>query len=164
LSYPTSYSTPARFYATVGPRIAAGLTAESGSTPDDAVTQGLLDRAAAEINVKIGTRYITPLDPAVSPISAGLMAGLEEQIALWKAYVRRGIGNQETAASAANIGYVNAMATLLMIAKAELDLDDAQVRTDASDLGGGFVLRGECPHFNQPVEDSPDYDSYWTSD
>src|ERR1035441_8713563 len=76
----------------------------------------------------------------------------------------RGIGNQETAASAANLGYTNAMATLLMLSKAELDLDDALVRSDASALGGGFVLRGECPHFNQPIEDSPDYDSYWTSD
>ena len=159
-----SYSTPAKFYARVGPRIAAGLTAESGSTPNDTVTQGLLDAASLEIDIKVGTRYITPLNPAFSPVSVSLLAGLEEQIGLWMGYVRRGIGNQETAASAANLGYTNAMATLLMLAKAELDLDDALVRSDASDLGGGFVLRGECPHFNQPIEDSPDYDSYWTSD
>ena len=159
-----SYSTPARFYARVGPRIAAGLTAESGPTPNDGITQGLLDAASNEINVKIGTRYFTPLNTIISPVSVVLMAGLEEQIALWFGYVRRGIGNQETAASAANLGYTNALATLMMIAKAELDLDDAQTRYDASDIAGGFVLRGECPHFNQPIEDSPDYDSYWTSD
>ena len=156
-----SYSTPTKWYARVGPRIAAGLTAESGTTPDNAIAQGLLDAASNEINVKIGTRYTTPLDSTISPVSVGLMAGLEEQIGLWLAYVRRGIGNQETAASAANLGYTNAMATLLMISKAELDLDDAQTRDDASDIAGGFVLRGECPHFNQPIEDSPDYDSYW---
>lgn len=159
-----SYSTPSRFYARIGPRIAAGVTAESGSIPDDVIAQGLLDAASNEVNIKIGTRYITPVDPRTSPVSALLLAGLEEQIALWFAYVRRGIGNQETAASAANLGYTNAMATLLLLSKAELDLDDALVRADASDLGGGFVLRGEKPHFNQPIEDSPDYDSYWTSD
>jgi hypothetical protein len=159
-----SYSTPALFFARIGPRIAAGLTAETGTTPDNSIAQGLLDAASLEINVKLGTRYLTPLDPTISPVSVGLMAGLEEQIGLWMGYVRRGIGNQETAASAANLGYTNAMATLLMISKAELDLDDAQTRDDASDIAGGFVLRGECPHFNQPIEDSPDYDSYWTSD
>ena len=159
-----SYSTPDKFYNRVGPRIAAGLTAESGQAPDDDVTQGLLDAASNEINIKIGTRYITPLNSTTSPVGVVLLAGLEEQIALWFGYVRRGIGNQETAASAANLGYTNAMATLLMLSKAELDLDDALVRSDASDLGGGFVLRGDCPHFNQPIEDSPDYDSYWTSD
>ena len=160
----SSYSTPSHFYARVGPRIAAGLTAESGTTPNDSITQGLLDAASNEINIKIGTRYLTPLNSTTSPVGVVLLAGLEEQIALWFAYVRRGIGNQETAASAANLGYTNAMATLLMLSKAELDLDDALVRSDASDLGGGFVLRGECPHFNQPIEYSPDYDSYWTSD
>ena len=149
-----SYSNPTRMAGRVGPTILFGLTAESGSIPDDTITQAMLDAASLEINVKVGTRYGVPV---TNKTQVNILAALEEQIALWFLYVRRGIGEQETAASAAKIGYDNAFKTLQMLATAQIDLDGAALRDDPSDQGGGFILKGERPHFNPPEEDSLDF-------
>jgi phage gp36-like protein len=142
---PSSYSTPEKFSARIGPRIYAGLTGETG-TPDDAIAQGLLDMASLEVNLKIGTRYVTPV--TAPPAALAMLGSLEEQIALWFGYVRRGIGEQETAASAAKIGYDNAFKTLDAISKATLDLSGAAIRSSSCDIGGGFTVHSECPHFD----------------
>jgi phage gp36-like protein len=143
-----SYSTPATFAKRIGPRIYAGLTGEAG-TPDDSIAQGLLDMASLEVNLKIGTRYVTPVavPPATLPVIA-MLGSLEEQIALWFGYVRRGIGEQETAASAAKIGYDNAFRTLNALSLAQLDLSGAAIRSSTTDIGGGFFIGSERPHFN----------------
>lgn len=154
-----SYSNPARFYARMGPRIVAGLTAESGNVPEDPIAQGVLDAASLEIDLKIGTRYLAPLPqppgpPAPAPAAQlSRMASLEEQIALWFLYVRRGIGIQETAAAAAKIGYDNAMATLLAISLAKLDLAGCALRIPDESGRHHMLFGSECPHYNPDPED-----------
>jgi len=153
-----SYSTPESFSARIGPRIYAGLTGEDGKTPNDAIAQGLLDAAALEVNLKIGTRYVTPVTAPLAVVA--MLASLEEQIALWFGWVRRGIGEQETAASAAKIGYDNAMKTLQMFATAQLDLAGAALRSSSGDIGGGFYVHSECPHFD-PLPHDRIFESFY---
>ena len=147
-----SYSTPERLSKRIGPRIYAGLTAENGTVANDDVAQGALDNASNEVNLKIGTRYVWPV--LAPPAVLASLRSLEEQIAHWLLYVYRGFGPQETGAAAAKVGYDSAMATLLQISKAELDLYGAAIRDSETDPGGGFVLISETPHFDPPDDDN----------
>lgn len=93
-----SYSTPTNLYLRIGPRIALGLTAEPPDVaPDDDIAQASLTNAMLEIDARVGHR--TQAD------AVALLAGLEEQIALWFLYVYRGFSESETAAAAAKVGY-----------------------------------------------------------
>lgn len=121
-----SYSTPLLFSARIGPRVYAQLTAESGDTAEDNIAQGWLNAATVEIDIRIGSRYVVPV--TAPPVQLTRLGGLEEQIALWFAYVYRGIGDQESAASAAKVGYDAAMKLLDAIMNGDLDLTGVLVR------------------------------------
>jgi phage gp36-like protein len=144
-----SYSTPAKLAKRMKPRIYAGLTGD-GVVPDDNVAQGFLDSASRDINMKIGTRYVAPVTGPPERIAD--LANIEEQIAHWLLYVAAGFSEQDTAAAAAYKGYQNAMATLAMIAKSDLDLPGAALRDDGSDddTASGFIMGSETPHYNPP--------------
>jgi phage gp36-like protein len=143
-----SYSTPENLAKRIGARIYAGLSGD-GVTSDDAIAQGMLDAATREIHRKIGTRYVTPVTEPTRRLELG---DLEEQIAYWLLYVRNGFGPQDTGAAAAKIGYDNAIATLLLISKSELDLPGAAPRDDGSDddTASGFIMQSETPHYKPP--------------
>lgn len=96
-----SYSTPASFYLRIGPRLLQQILIPAGATdPDDDVVQGFLDKAMLDIDVRIGHR--------TNAAAVALLAGLEEQIALWFAWgTYRAFGPGETQAGGAYEGYVN---------------------------------------------------------
>ena len=96
-----SYSTPAAFYLRIGPRLLQQVLIPAGATdPDDTVVQGFLDKAMLDIDVRIGHR--TNAD------AVALLAGLEEQIALWFAWGHyRAFGPGETQAAGAYESYQN---------------------------------------------------------
>ncbi len=144
----TSYSTPEKLAARMGPRLYAGLSGD-GVTPNASIAQGMLDAASLEINPKIGTRYVTPVTEPTRKLELGAM---EEQIAFWLLYVKNGFGVQDTGAAAAKLGYDNAMKTLDKIAASDLDLPGAELRDDGSDedAGSGFIMQSEAPHYNPP--------------
>lgn len=121
-----SYSTPALLAKRVGPRIFAQLTAESGSVSELPIAQGWLDAASVEIDIRIGNRYVVPVTAPAAQVSR--LGGLEEQIAEWFAWVYRGIGDQESAASAAKVGYDAAMKLLDAIAAGDIDLPGVTLR------------------------------------
>lgn len=101
-----SYSTPASLAKRIGPRIYVQLTAEAGEVvPDATVAQNHLDKAMLEIDVRVGHRG--------NADAVALLAGLEEQIALWFMWSQyRAFGEQEASAAAAKVGYDNAIGLL----------------------------------------------------
>jgi hypothetical protein len=155
-TFSPSYLTPEQFSALIGPRIYAGLTGEDGKTPNDAVGQSQLSAAFLQINIKINTRYATPVTGP--PDIVAQLGILEKQIALWGLYTYRGYGEQETAAAGALIDCKTAQATLLSISKAEIDLPGAALRDSTTDIGGGFFMGSERPHFK------PDRANDWDSE
>lgn len=135
-----SYSTPDNLAARIGPRIYAQLTAETGTVPDDVVAQGWLDTAANTINLRLEGRprpYVTPVTAPAVVVQR--LAGLEEEIALWRAWVYRGIGDQESAAAAAKVDYDAAMKFLDEVAAGDKDLPGAALQPDpTSTTGSGW--------------------------
>lgn len=121
-----SYSTPTLFAGRIGPRVLAQLSAETGTSVSTSVIQGWLTAASAEIDVRVGNRYTVPVTAPAAAVTQ--LAGLEEQIAEWFAWVYRGIGDQESAASAAKVGYDAAMKLLDAIASGDIDLTGVLVR------------------------------------
>jgi phage gp36-like protein len=123
-----SYSTPTLFKTRVGPRICAQLSSESGTSPTDATIQGWLTAAAADIDIRVGNRYVAPVAaPAAIVLQLG---GLEAQIAEWFGWVYRGIGDQESAASAAKVGYDAAMKFLDAVMNGDADLPGVAPRPE----------------------------------
>ena len=106
-----SYSTAANLAKRIGPKIYADLTTEVGAAPSDTVATDELANASKEIDIRIGAR--------TNATAKLLLANLEEQIALWFLWVRRGIGEQETAAAAAKVGYD---AAIKLLESGELNL------------------------------------------
>ena len=120
-----SYSTAAALSKRIGPKIYSGLTAEAGAAPTDVPAEDALDRAMKEIDVRVGHR--------TNATAVALLAGLEEQIAHWFLWVRRGIGDQETAAAAAKVGYD---AAIKLLESGELNLPPETVTTATTTTGG----------------------------
>jgi phage gp36-like protein len=144
-----SYSTADKLATRIGPRIYFQLTAEDGSIPDDRVAVDMLRAASLEVDVKIATRYRAPVTQP--PAIVDQLAGLEEQIAYWFLWVRRGFGMQDTAASAAKVGYDSAMKTLGDIADGKLDLPGAGWRDPyGPNQVSGTVWGSERPVFLPP--------------
>jgi phage gp36-like protein len=127
-----SYSTPASFFAGIGPRQRAQLSAESpSSAPDEPVIQGWLNKASKQINMRIGIRYVAPVTGPPAVISN--LSELEEQIALFFGYVYRGIDDES-----AKVGYQAAMDFLNGIAKGEFDLVGVGPRPDPAPGDSGW--------------------------
>jgi phage gp36-like protein len=123
---PSSYSTPERLAARISPKIYADLTADTGTVPDDSVGQAMLDAAATEINVRIGNRYATPV--TAPPVQLTRLAGIEEPIAYWMLWVRKGFSEDDPAAKAAYNGADRAYKLLDDIAKGVIDLPGVALR------------------------------------
>lgn len=121
-----SYSTPTLFAARIGPRILAQLSAESGTAVSTSVIQGWLTAATNTIDIRIGNRYTVPVTAPATQLTR--LGAIEEDIALWGAWVYRGIGDQESAASAAKVGYDAAMKLLDAVAAGDIDLTGVTLR------------------------------------
>jgi phage gp36-like protein len=147
-----SYSDPESLSARIGPRIYSQLTAEDGSIPDQPIAQGMLDAASLEVDIRVGTRYTTPVTTATSTQAVvNQLGGLEEQIAYWFLWVRRGFSDQDTAARAAKVGYDNAMKLLDQIASGGLDLPGTTPRPIyQGTLASGSIWGSERPVFLPP--------------
>jgi phage gp36-like protein len=94
-----SYSTPTAFYKRIGETLQYQLTAETSDTPDDTVAQGILDAASLDVNIRVGNRYATPVLAPADQVAR--LAALEEQIAHWLLFVRKGFSEDDPAAKAA---------------------------------------------------------------
>ena len=67
----------------------AELTAESGDTPDSQIVTEAVNRADAEIDAYLGSRYALPLTPVPDQVK-----GLSIDMALYHLYSRRSVAPQ----------------------------------------------------------------------
>lgn len=67
----------------------AELTAESGDTPDSQIVTEAVNRADAEIDAYLGSRYALPLTPVPDQVK-----GLSMDMALYHLYSRRSVAPQ----------------------------------------------------------------------
>jgi phage gp36-like protein len=138
-----SYSTPEKLAARIGPRLYAQLTAETGNASDDVVAQGWLDAASMDIDIRIGNVYTVPVTAPLGQLLR--LAGFEEQIALWFGWVYRGIGDQESAAAAAKVGYDKTMDFLDKIAAGTIDLPGVTPRLVITTGTAGVGWKSNTP-------------------
>jgi len=122
-----SYATPTTFVSMLDPAIRSQLSAESGTTQDTTIVQAVLDRASAELDSRIGTRYTTPVTAAVP---AAWLAQKEMIGGAWFLYVYRGFSDGTQAAAAAKAAWDDVLRWCADVASGKIELPGATRRAD----------------------------------
>jgi len=107
----------------------AELTTDSGDTPDSQVVTEAIDRADAEIDAYLGSRYALPLSPVPDQVK-----GLSMDMALYHLYSRRSV-----APPVRRQKYEAALSFLKQIAAGEAVLAGAsELLTENAQVGSEF--------------------------
>ena len=122
-----SYATATDFVGMLDPGLRSQLSAESGTSQDATIVQHVLDRASAEIDSRIGTRYTTPVTAAVP---AAWLKQKELLGAAWFLYVYRGFSEGSQAAAASKAAWDDVLSWCDKVASSEIELPGAARRAD----------------------------------
>jgi phage gp36-like protein len=107
----------------------AELTTDSGDTPDSQVVAEAIDRADAEIDAYLGSRYTLPLNPVPDQVK-----GLSMDMALYHLYSRRSL-----APPVRRQKYEAALSLLQLIAAGEAIVEGAsELLTESSQVESEF--------------------------
>jgi phage gp36-like protein len=145
-----SYATPTDFVSMLDPSLRSQLSAESGTAQDATIVQGVLDRASAEIDSRIGARYATPV---TATVPAGWLKQKELIGAAWYLYVYRGIAEGTQAAAAAKAAWDDVLKWCDSVASGDTDLAGAAARTDVTDTSASW-------RSNTPVFTADDWNTF----
>lgn len=126
-----SYMTPTEFIVTLSPSLRSQLSAESGTTQDDTIVQACLDKATAEIDSRIGSRYTTPV--TTPTVVVGWLKQKESVGASWFLWEYRGYSDRTEGAAAALESWKSVLSWCDEIAKGDRDLPGATERSDLTE-------------------------------
>ena len=124
-----AYCTESDLLSLIPVKELAELTTDSGDTPDSQVVAEAIDRADAEIDAYLGSRYTLPLNPVPDQVK-----GLSMDMALYHLYSRRSL-----APPVRRQKYEAALSLLKQIAAGEAIVEGAsELLTESSQVESEF--------------------------
>ncbi len=124
-----AYCTESDLLSLIPVKELAELTTDSGDTPDSQVVAEAIDRADAEIDAYLGSRYALPLSPVPDQVK-----GLSMDMALYHLYSRRSV-----APPVRRQKYEAALSFLKLIAAGEAIVEGgSELLTENAQVGSEF--------------------------
>ena len=125
-----AYCTQSDLLSLIPVKELAELTTDSGDTPDSQVVAEAIDRADAEIDAYLGSRYTLPLNPVPDQVK-----GLSMDMALYHLYSRRSLAppvRRQKYEAALNLLQLIAAGEAIVEGASELLTESSQVESEFS--------------------------------